>query len=166
MLKLGISSNALNWFESYLNYRKQRVSVGHELSDELAVSYGVPQGSIMGPLLFTIYIDKLPSILSHTKISLYADDTVIYCYHTHLSDIERNLTEDLQKVAQWLNENKLSLNLDKTKCMIIGSSYRLARIGCLSVRILDHKLDSVSRTLNIWEFLYLRILQGIIMSSI
>ena len=93
MLKLGISSNALNWFESYLSNRKQRVSVDHELSDELPVSYSVPQGSILGPLLFNIYIDKLPSILNHTQISLYADDTVIYCYHTHLSDTERNLNE-------------------------------------------------------------------------
>ena len=97
MLKLGISSNALNWFESYLNNRKQRVSVGHELSDELPVSYGVPQGSTLGPLPFNIDINKLPSILSHTKISLYADDAVIYCYHTHLSDIERNLNEESPK---------------------------------------------------------------------
>ena len=154
MLKLGISSNALNWFESYLSNRKQRVSVDHELSDELPVSYGVPQGSILGPLLFNIYIDKLPSILNHTQISLYADDTVIYCYHTHLSDIERNLNEDLLKVAHWLNENKLTLNLDKTKCMIIGSSYRLARIGCLSVRILDHKLESVSNFKYLGVFIF------------
>ncbi len=52
--------------------------------------------------------------MSHTKISLYADDTVIYCYHANLSEIERSLNEDLLNVAQWLNDNKLTLNLDKT----------------------------------------------------
>jgi retron-type reverse transcriptase len=133
MSKLGVSSVAFNWFESYLGNRKQRVSVGHELSDELPVSYGVPQGSILGPLLFNIYIDKLPTILSHSEVSLCADDTVIYCYHANFSEIERNLNEDLLNVAQWLNENKLTLNLDKTNaCLLVAVTGSHVLAVCLS----------------------------------
>ncbi len=94
MSKLGVSSVALNWFESYLGNRKQCVFVGHELSDELPVSYGVPQGSIMVPLFFNVYIDKLPTTMCIKKRLVfeiqichnYSDLIVLKCVELMICD--------------------------------------------------------------------------------
>ena len=118
---MGVSSSTVGWFESYLSNRMQQTSCGSELSDALPLTFGVPQGSILGPLLFLVYINDLPSITNKCNVSLYADDTVLYCCASDVNDLEKNLNEDLFKLAIWLNENKLTLNLNKTRSMIIGS---------------------------------------------
>ena len=152
---LGVSDNTVKWFQSYLTNRKQRVYCGNELSDELPVIYGIPQGSILGLLLFIVYINDLPSVLNFSYATLYADDTVIYCYGYTQLELRDKLNDDLLSVARWLNENKLTLNLEKTKCMLIGSNHKLARNISLSICILSHNIDSVS------SFKYL----GIFLSS-
>ena len=108
---------------SYLTGRQQRTSCGNELSEELPVTQGVPQGTILEPLLFVIYINNLPNVLNSYYASLYADDTVIYCYGTSSKEFSDKLNNDLldATVAKWLHDHKLTLNLDKTKCMLIGS---------------------------------------------
>ena len=72
------------WFISYLNNRTQRVAVRGTLSDEHSVSLGVPEGSVLGPLLFLIYIDDLVQALKHCSITMYADDTTLYVHSTSL----------------------------------------------------------------------------------
>ena len=108
---LGVSPSALEWFTSYLSNQKQRTSCENELSEALPVTFGVPQGSILGPLLFLVYINDLSSAIKHSEVSLYADDTVLYCFSKEPHKLESKLNEDLYNVALWLKANKLTLNL-------------------------------------------------------
>ena len=91
---MGVSSNGLEWFRSYLSNRRHQTSCGNELSEPLPVTLGVPQGSILGPLLFLIYINELPGAVSHSQVSLYADDTVLYCFSKDPHQLEKKLNED------------------------------------------------------------------------
>ena len=151
---VGVSPSDLEWFTSYLSNRKERTSFENELSEALPVTFGVPQGSILGPLLFLVYINDLPSAIEHSEVSLYADDTVLYCFSKE-PHLESKLNEDLYNVALWLKANKLTLNLSKTKSMLIGSNRKLANVSSLSLTIFDCDLDSVNK------FKYL----GIILAS-
>ena len=147
MIKLstvGVSENFLAWFKSYLRNRKQRTSCGNELSEGLPVDVGVPQGSILGPLLFLININDLPAVTKHCEVSLYADDTVLYCFAKEPGQLESKLNEYLYNVALWLKANKLTLNLSKTKSMLIGSHRKLANISSMSVSIFDCNIESVN----------------------
>ena len=140
---MGVSTKALGWFKSYLTNRKQRTSCDGELSDTRPVTFGVPQGSILGPLLFLVYINGLSDVVKHPEISLYADDTVMYCFSDDPHELENCLNEDLRNVAVWLRENRLTLNLEKSKSMLIGSNRKLTNISSLSLSIHDSNLNSV-----------------------
>ena len=124
LLKLeyyGIRGTALNWFESYLSDRKQYVSVNGANSSYLSVSCGVPQGSVLGPLLFLIYINDLPLSSSKLAFYLFADDTNIYYEAESLDQLQSVVNKELKKVKIWLDVNKLSLNIDKTNFTIFKS---------------------------------------------
>ena len=155
----GLSGNSLQWFRSYITDRKQRISCGNEMSNELPVTHGVPQGSILGPLLFVIYINDLPSILECCCASLYVDDTVIYCYGSSSPELSDKLNRDLWAVAKWLNDHKLTLNLEKTKCMLVGSNRKLESKMALTVSIFDHNVNNVNSFKYLGVFIHL-ILHG------
>ena len=135
--RIGCSDRVIKWFISYLNNRKQRVAVRGTLSDEHSVSLGVPQGSVLGPLLFLIYIDDLVQALKHCSITMYADDTTLYVHSTSLLDIQCKLQDDMNSLKEWLYANKLKLNTDKTKFMLIGTPQKLSNITSMegSIRI-------------------------------
>lgn len=121
---LKIGNHALRWFYSYLADRLQAVvDDGGRISDWLEAQAGVPQGSVLGPLLFAIYINDLPKVLRWSKYMIYADDTQVY--HSFLpSDLHRGfaaVSRDAQAVADWARQNGLTLNLDKTKALLLGS---------------------------------------------
>ena len=116
---MGILGKELMWFESYLSGRSQYVDINGNLSEELIVSTGVPQGSLMGVLLFQIVINDLRNALKHTTGILYADDTTIFAIGNNPYCLEKKVEADLQSVSMWLSANYLSLNVTKTKYMIM-----------------------------------------------
>ena len=122
--------NSLAWLTSCLTNRSQAVCVEDELSSPMPVFSGVPQGSILGPVLFILYINDLPSCIQFSNIMMYADDTVIYLSSTTTLDIELKLNLDLVNLSQWLHHNKLVLNMKKTEFMTFGTRQRLVRQKC------------------------------------
>ena len=119
MEKYGVRGNALNFFKSYLSSRNQIVSLNNILSSPLVVKFGVPQGSILGPLLFLIFINDLP-YATNFFVRLFADDTFLCTQNENDSLLENEVNNELQKVHEWLAANKLTLNVSKSKFMIIS----------------------------------------------
>ena len=113
----GVKGVEYELFQRYLFNRKEAVIYDRVVSDPLYVLSGVPQGSILGPLLFLIAYDGLTEVLIHCTIIVYADDTVIYTSDKSFSTIKSNLTEDFARVATWLEENQLIVDLKKGKTM-------------------------------------------------
>ncbi len=128
LFAIGIQETEFQWFKCYFANRSQSVSVNGASSSTLPIECGVPQGSILGPLLFTLYINDLPEVTKHSKVVLYADDTALFVSSKNLAEIQTKLSEDLDSVSRWLAENRLTLNAKKTKCMLFGSPQKLARV--------------------------------------
>ena len=120
----GIRGAALKWFESYLTNRKQYVFYNGVSSEVKNVTCGVPQGSVLGPLLFLLYINDLPNISEKLTFFLFADDTNIYYESTDLKELEKTVNEELKKLSLWLNINRLALNVDKTNFVIFRSPHK------------------------------------------
>ena len=118
----GIRGTALAWFSSYLSNRKQYASVNGHNSNHLDVVCGVPQGSVLGPLLFLIYINDLPNSSDKLSYYLFADDTNIYFESDSLSQLQKIVNKELKQVKKWLDANKLALNVDKTNFVIFHST--------------------------------------------
>ena len=114
----GIRDTALKWFGSYLTGRKQYVHLNGADSEIKDITCGVPQGSVLGPLLFLLYFNDLPNISNKLKFYLFADDTNIYYESDNLKDIEKTMNKELEKLHEWLCLNRLSLNISKTNFVI------------------------------------------------
>ena len=117
----GIRGQPLNWFRSYLSDRKQFVHYQNSNSGQQNMSCGVPQGSVLGPLLFIIYTNDLPACLDNTKSILFADDTTIYMSNKNIDHLYQLVNADLNRLNDWFKANKLSLNVGKTNFMLISN---------------------------------------------
>ena len=115
--QLELSAIILNWFKSYLSDRKQLTKVNNINSDTKAINCGVPQGSILGPLIFILYMNSLPNHLANCQTFLYADDTAILCSGNNIDEMNNTLCAELTNAAYWMQRHKLSLNYSKTKVM-------------------------------------------------
>ena len=125
---LGMQPCALNLIISYLENRSQRCYVNGYLSKPQKIDYGVPQGSILGPLLFLIYINDLPNCIEKSTVRMFADDTTLTASGIALPEIESKINHDLNNVQKWLLANKLCLNLIKTEYLLIGSKQKISKL--------------------------------------
>ena len=126
-LKLyGVDAHAFLWFTSYLSDRKQCTYVNGSLSSCLPIICGVPQGSVFGPLLLLIYINDLQACPFSSSVTMYPDDTCFTAFGSDLETLQLRLNSDLEMVQTWLQANKRTLNVKKTKYLIIASNHRLA----------------------------------------
>ena len=145
MSYLGVDQAAIKWFSSYLSGRTQRCSANGKLSTARTLTCGVPQGSILGPLQFLIYINDLLNSLRDAVPRRFANDTNLTAQT--LTELKLALTHDLNNLSCWLKANRLSLNVAKTELMIIGSRHRLS-VQCddLEIKIDDQIIKRVDHT--------------------
>lgn len=113
--RYGIRGLALSWFESFLSGRTQRVFVGSSCSSPRAIDRGVPQGSVLGPLMFLLYVNDLAELRIRGKFTIFADDTTILWHCLDAAALGASIVSDLRQLRIWCDANMLSLNLDKTK---------------------------------------------------
>jgi len=116
----GFHDTVLNWFTSYLQGRKQFVTLQSATSSLRPITIGVPQGSVLGPLLFAILINDLAKCSLHGKLSMYADDTNIMYYSKNKSELKRMMKEDLLTIDKWIQVNSLQINVEKTNYIILS----------------------------------------------
>ena len=136
--RLNMSTSLINWFKSYLSGRSQSVNIEGNISKVLPLNVGVPQGSILGAPLFIIYTSDLPSCIhQNCNLFMYADDSTLTCSSSSVNEIERNLNTALDRIHNWCVRNKLALNANKTKCMLIGSRQNISNTD-LNVYIADN----------------------------
>ena len=121
----GVRGTILKWFESYLSDRKQYVFYNGVSSEMKTITCGVPQGSVLGPLLFLLYINDLPNISTKLQFYLFADDTNIYYESDNLKSMEKTINAELKKLSLWLNLNRLALNVSKTNFVIFRSYQKI-----------------------------------------
>lgn len=153
LFSIGLSHQAVLWFNAYLHNRRQYVSFYGSQSDYLVVDKGVPQGSTLGPLLFSIFINDLPHLCTNCSVHLYADDTVIYTANSNISQIQHSLQLDFNSVQQWLHNNRLLLNQKKSCSMVFGTRHTHPYHLNLPILFADgsplHKVDSF-KYLGLW----------------
>ena len=124
----GIRGQELEFLTSYLSERIQCCNVNGKTSGYREITYGVPQGSILGPLLFILYMNDLPAFIPNAKIRMYADDTNLGQRIDDVNDINQQLIPDFRKLCEWLEINKLSLNFMKTEFLLFGNQSQLRNL--------------------------------------
>ena len=144
MQKYGIRGIALKWFCNYLSNRKQFVSFNYCESLRLNINCGVPQGSILGPLLFLIYVNDLANVSENLFLTLFADDTSVFYSDKSIDSALMTINEELVKLLEWLHINKLSLNIKKTHYVIF--SLRKKVKTSLKICIDNNILERVSKS--------------------
>ena len=154
----GVGGVVLDWFKSYLSDRVRCIKIGSILSDAKMLLYGVPQGSVLGPIFFSLYTTPLTKVIrNHPGISFhfYTDDTQLYVHLTHknVASALDKLSHCLDDVKRWLSTNKLKLNPDKTEFIVFGSKSQREKLDhSFPVNILSNLISPVDavRNLGVW----------------
>ena len=121
----GVRGHAFKWFHSYLTNRKQFTIVDNTDSDIREISYGVPQGLVLGPLLFLIYINDLNKAIKFSFIRHFADDTNILYANKSLRKINQRINFDFKNIVHWLRANRIALNASKSKVVVFRSPKKI-----------------------------------------
>ena len=143
---LGFSKGVTLWFKSYLSNRKFKVNLNQIFSEPGNLLCGVPQGSILGPLLFLLYINDMPQSLN-CELLLYADDTCLIFQHNDIKEIENQLNINFSLICDWFVDNKLSIHFgeDKTKSILFSSKRKIKKASPLNIQYKDIKIRQYSK---------------------
>ena len=137
----GLRGIVLEWFKNYLSNRKQFVSYNSCNSELKDIVCGVPQGSILGPLLFILYVNDITNTSDVLEFILFADDTTILYSHPNIENQINRINEELKEVTNWFKANKLSVNASTTNYMILGTPRMVSNMDELNVNVI---LDSTA----------------------
>ena len=139
----GIRNNVLRWCRNYLAERRQKTTANETTSEYLPITCGVPQGSVLGPLFFLIYVNDLENVLQDCNVKLYADDTVLYQSGENCRDAMDKLQYSMNTFANWCSANVLSINVKKTKLMAFGSRSKVKRCKNAVIKLNGDKVKMV-----------------------
>lgn len=139
---MGIRGTTLDWFKSYLINRRQCVNIKDSCSPYLPINVGVPQGSILGPLLFLMYINDFSNCSTKLSFIHFADDTTVFIKGNNLPNLLAEVNCEMINVENWLCANKLSLNIDKTSFMVHSS--KKISVPAMSISIRDMQVKYVT----------------------
>lgn len=131
----GFTNNVLKFFSSYLSFRKQYVVINDFISEVKYISCGVPQGSVLGPLLFSLYINDLPQALHFSETLMYADDTALTFTGKSLITLQNRIMVELSALSSWFSGNRLTLNVAKTKYVIFHSRQKTLDYSLISLSL-------------------------------
>ncbi|XDV44073.1 hypothetical protein PO909_012422 [Leuciscus waleckii] len=148
MERYGIRGVGYNWIKNYMENRSQFVQMGNHRSVSLSISCGVPQGSVLGPKLFILYLNDIFKVSNVLKFTVFADDTNVFCCGDNLQRMMEMVTIEMNKLKLWFDSNKLSLNLNKTKFMVFGNrnintDVRLVTDNQIIERVYEYKFLGV-----------------------
>jgi hypothetical protein len=144
MARLGIQGVALKWFQTYLENRKQVVEITYRcketnkvinfLSQKRPISHGIPQGSVLGPVFFLLYINDLEADIEHGIPTFFADNTSIFIAGNSANDIQRKMNKTINRLTEWFKRNQLNISKEKT----IGIPFhhpKKVQLECPSIKL-------------------------------
>lgn len=141
----GFTTSAVLLMQSYLTDRKQKVFYNGCLSESKSLQCGLPQGSCLGPLLFSVFINDFPFAINKASVTIYADDSTVYYAAESCNEINVVLSKELDLIHKWAKCNHLVLNVSKTKALLIGSKQKLAHSAELKLKLAGKSLQQVDK---------------------
>lgn len=155
--RFGLCGTVLNWFKSYLCERSQSVQINGSSSDNITLRFGVPQGSVLGPILFTLYMSPLSDIANQHGVSnmYYADDSQLYLAFDPKKDLSMSIScleLCVKEVRQWLQNNMLMLNDEKTEVILLGSRHHLKQNPSIDITVGNSNITSVHCVRNLGAY--------------
>ena len=135
---------ALQWFTSYLSTRLQAIRSDQGLSEFSQTLSGVPQGSILGPTIFLLFINDLPFCIKYCSSDFYADDSILHVSGKRKNEIEPKIQFDSDETNAWSRRNKMGIHYKKTTCMNVGTKQKLSHTEKLNIKIENNEIEPVS----------------------